>query len=376
MNELVVDKRTGEVRQAGAAGPGRFVAEFRRRAEQSLFVFAKGVLGYHFLSPHLHRRMCQFLADVPIADAPWKRRKLTLVPRFHGKSLLGCNALPLHMLIQPAEHNLYFPKLPGSETRILIAGEKLDRAQDHLRVMQTSLEQNTLLRALWPHIVWEDTRAARKWNDSEFVVPRAREYPDPSVRAIGVGGAITGAHPNVIIEDDLTTQEAASSPIVMRAAIECHVAWRALLPDPVRDLQYVFGTRWAVQDLPGYIIANDPSFEVLRLEVVEDGQPIWPEKFSLRDVESWKQEFGTMFPLFFLNRATDASLVDFQIDDVRHCEITPEGVVFETDERDEHIAGARAQARGTTGWDEFTQLPYTADLQTRLRHEHLWRVKR
>jgi len=377
LRELVIDKKTGRLRQAGAHDPdGRFIQEFRTRAERSLYVLAKGVLGYTFLSPRLHRQMAHFLTDTPLDNAPIKRRKLVLVPRFHGKSLLGCNCLPLHMLIQPAETNIYFPGLPGAETRILLAGEKLDRAQDHLRVIETTLESNALFRALWPHVVWDDAkRQSKKWNESECIVPRAREYPDPTIRAIGVGVAITGAHPNVLIEDDLTTAEAANSEAVMQAAVNCHVAWRALLSDPVRDLQFVFATRWAVHDLPGYILENDPTFEVLLREVVEGGQPIWPEKFTLRDVESWKAEFGTLFPLFFLNRATDRTLVDFNIDDLRTCVLHTHGVEFYEDERDARLAADRGAPPALAGFDHLTYHPLAPDILTQLRHEHLWRIK-
>lgn len=381
--ELIVDRKTGAVRQAGTLTPeGQFVVEFRRRCERSLFVFAKGILRYDFLSPHLHREMCQFLADTPVDSAPVGRRKMVLVPRFHGKSLLGCNCLPLHMMIQPRSDNRYFPEMEGTDTRVLLSGEKLDRAQDHIRVMETTLEANELLRALWPQIAWDEPRRqSKKWNDSEFIIPRSREFPDPTVRAIGVGGAITGAHPNVLIEDDLTTQDAANSELVMRAAIDCHIAWRALLSDPVRDLQYVFATRWAVHDLPGHIYANDPSFQVMKREVVEQGRTIWPEKFSLKDVEAWKSEFGTMFPLFFLNRATDKSLVDFSIEDVRPSTIVDGVVYFEENEQDillasemgapsPHLAAAHA------GQDQFTGIPLTADIATELRLNHTWRMRR
>lgn len=381
--ELLVDKKTGLVRQAGTLTPeGKFVVEFRQRCEQSLFVFAKGVLGYDFLSPHLHREMARFIADTPLETAPLGRRKMVLVPRFHGKSLLGCNCLPLHMMIQPKEANRYFPGMPGTETRVLLSGEKLDRAQDHVRVMETTLESNTLLRAMWPQVAWDEPRRqSKKWNDSEFIIPRAREFPDPTVRAIGVGGAITGAHPNVLIEDDLTTQDAANSELVMRAAIDCHVAWRALLSDPVRDLQYVFATRWGVHDLPGYIYVNDPSFQVMKREVVERGQTIWPEKFSLKDVEAWKAEFGTMFPLFFLNRATDKSLVDFSIDDVRACVIADGVVYFDEDERDVRLAtemGAPAPhyQKERAGYDALTGIPLSTDIATELRLNHVWRMRR
>ena len=64
--EVVVDARTGVPRQAGATTPeGRFVVAFRQRAEQSLFVFARGVMGRGYLTRQLHKPTCEWLQTCP-----------------------------------------------------------------------------------------------------------------------------------------------------------------------------------------------------------------------------------------------------------------------------------------------------------------------
>ena len=234
--EVVVDARTGLPRQAGASTPeGRFIAAFRTHAERSLFAFARGVMGRGYLTRQLHKPICEFLQTCP------PRRKLLLLAREHAKTSLIGHCLPLHILIQPADDNLYAPGLPGSEQRILLAGESLDRAQDSLRVVQSAAETNPTLRALWPGLIWEaPRREAKAWNDSELIFRRRQEYPDPSLRAIGVGGAITGAHPSVLIKDDLATLDAANSPAIMEAVIRWHTASRALINNDFA-LEFILG---------------------------------------------------------------------------------------------------------------------------------------
>jgi len=334
--ELVVDRATGAVRQAGADGTGPWLLAFRERAERSLYTFTKGVLGRDYLTPSLHKPTCDWIQRTP------PRRKLALLPREHAKTTIVSHGLPLHIFIQPEEANGYWPGVPGSDMRIVLACETEQRATDHLRVLQTTLETNPLVRALWPHICWDNPRAqSKKWNDREMIIRRAHEFPDPSIRAIGVGGAITGAHPTILIKDDLIALEAANSPTVMQTAIQWHVASRALINDD-RCLEFLIGTRWAVHDLYSHITKTDPSVDVLVRSVLEDDIPIYPEKFSLAKVAQLRAEFGVMYPLLYLNRATDAALTDFVMDDVRTY-VRAAGsaeIAFPDDARDEALATA------------------------------------
>lgn len=333
--ELLVDAKTGRVRQAGAdQDEGAYVLRFKEAAERSLYVFAKGVLGREYLSPKLHGGVCAWLQRCP------PNRKLLLLPREHAKTTLVSHALPLHILIQSSESNLYFPGEDGADQRIILACETERRAMDHLRVIQTAYETNRLLRALWPHRCWQNPRReSKKWNDRELIVPRINEYPDPSIRAIGVDGAITGAHPTALLKDDLISLAAANSPAVMQTAIDWHIASRALINDP-RKLEFVIGTRWAVSDLYAHIIQSDPTVEVLKRSVVEDGICIYPEKFSLEReagkacIADLEKQFGVLYPLLYANAEADPSLTDFDMEMVRRFRLDADFVEFDEDERD------------------------------------------
>lgn len=331
--EIVVDRRTGRARQAGAThADGAFVQGIRLRAEASLFVFAKGIMGRTYLTKALHRPICEWLQRRP------PMRKLLLLPREHGKSTLVGHCLPIHILIQPAETNAYFPGEPGCEQRIILAGETAQRATDALRVVETAYESNELLRAFWPHLMWDSPRQeSKKWNEFEMIVRRENEWPDPSIRAIGVGGAITGAHPSVLLKDDLVTIDAANSPTVMQDAIHWHIASRALI-NRDNTLEFVIGTRWAVADLYDHIITHDPTVEVTVRSVVEAGECIYPEMFDLAKVGRLQKEFGVLFPLLYMNSAADPELTDFDLAQIRSYAIADGHIELTEDDRDVLIA--------------------------------------
>jgi len=335
--EVVVDSKTGLPRQAGATLPeGEFIKRLKLRCEGDLHVFAKAIIGRDYLTKSLHLPICHFLQEVP----PF--RKLLLLPRDHAKTSIVAHCLPAHIVIQPADRNIYFPRInfAGTENRILLAGETEGMASRNLRVVQSIFEGNQLFRAFWPHCCWEKSRRqSKKWNNLEMIVPRETEWPDSTVRAIGVGGAITGARPTVLIKDDLISIEAANSEVVMQTAIDWHIASRALMEEYEKDsgmeaLEFIIGTRWAVWDLYQYILDNDPTVEHRVMSIIMDEHPIWPERFNQERVEQLKNEFGSMFWLLYMNSAANPDLTDFDIDKIRSYELQGEQLIFESTEDD------------------------------------------
>ena len=178
------------------------------------------------------------------------------MPRDHAKTSLVSHCLPPHILIQRPETNIYFPGMLGTDCRILLSGETASRAESNLSVVKTVFEGNQLIKALWPESTWDRPRQASReypnvyWSNNKMTLPRETSYPDRSVYAIGVGGAITGSRPNVIIKDDLISREAANSDAVMSEAISWHRDSRALMDEYEKEsgqesLEFIIGTRWA-----------------------------------------------------------------------------------------------------------------------------------
>ena len=339
--EIVVSTKTGIARQAGATTPeDTFIRELKLKAEQSLFVFSKSIIGRPFIIKSLHKPLCDYLQKRP----PY--RKGVLLPREHIKTVLVGQCLPVHILIQP-KGGCYFPADEGSESKIMLGAETMPLAQGNLRVVTHAFTGNQRVRAFWPHRCWGDQRQSRglakKWNEIEIIIPRDDETRDASVVAIGVGGAATGLHPNVFIKDDIIALEAANSPTVMESARVWHVATRGMMN---RDdaLEFIIGTRWAVGDVYQWVQENDFTVEWLMRSVVEGGKVIYPrdelpDKFKhlgwdLKKVAAKKKELGALFPLLMMNTTADPELTDFNEEEIREFRFDGKAVVFEEDDRD------------------------------------------
>ncbi len=347
-------KPNGTIYQAGAPeySDGEFQTNIRSLAERSLFFFSKAIIGRNYLTNTLHLPICNFIQKRP----PF--RKGLLMPRGHAKSSMVAHCLSPHILIQPAATNIYFPTLEGSDCRILLAGETQTMAERNLRVIQSIFESNVLFRSLWPHRTYKNpSKESKKWNAQEMTIPRVVEYPDASIRAVGVGVAVTGSRPNVMIKDDLISVEARNSSVVMARAIEWHVASRALFDEyPIESglssLEIIVGTRWSVFDLYSYIEQEDPTVEWNKdfRSMISGGEMIWPEKFSLHTmkdkegnvlkegIEDLKKQFGSLFPLLYMNDASDPDLVDFDMSLVRQFELKDGMFIYSEDLRDTLLA--------------------------------------
>jgi hypothetical protein len=368
--EVVVEVKSGKPRQAGAdSADGQWIVETRRHAEESLYVFAKLILGLNRMTDHLHLGVCNWLQQVP----PY--RKLYLLPRDHLKTSIA-RSLILHLLIQPKEHNVYFQgcwedgcgladcvdvhhRFDGSNTRILYAGETERAAQNQLRWCAAKMQSTKLLRALWPHRMWDDARKeAPKWSAEAFQVRRTKEYPEASVEALGVGGAVTGRHYDVLVKDDIATMKAANSRLVMEDTIAWNTATRALMDDPDKSLEFMLGTRWAPGDVWRTIQQDDPTVQVMCRAILEDGKPIFPEMFSLETIDRLRREEGSLFPLMRMNTDCDPSLSDFDMSLVRDVLIDGTDLVFNEDSRDAALAVHRdapleTETPGVTVSQEF-----------------------
>jgi hypothetical protein len=378
--ELLVDRITGKVRQAGTDLPdGHWTFRVKHRAERSLYAFSKLIMRRSYLTAALHKPGCDWLQRSP------PLRKGMLWPREHAKSTLVAQILPIHILIQPKDHNVYFPGEDGAEQRIVLTCEARELAQDALRVQRAAWMTNDLLRAFWPHRCWNNPRAeAAKWNDSEYNVRRVEEWPDPSVRALGVDSQLAGKHPSGMIDDDLVTLEAANSPTVMQTTIDWYEASWALINRPT-CLRWTIGTHWANWDLYTYLQEHDPTIEWNCRAVIEDGKPIYPEGgFTPEKIMELSRK--PLFQLNYMNNPKAREYVDFLQDDLRTFKIVVRDsaptIVFTEDSRDvailkrvtepaaEHRPDPRAGTRGDLRSRGLRVTPDALGMLTR-RNEYL-----
>lgn len=333
--EIVVDPKTGHLHQAGSDSiEGQFIKLFRTYCERDLYIFATGVMGCTKFVPHLHREVCQFVQSTP------PKRKCILLPRDCFKTTIVSKCLPLHLVIQPKEENIYVPNMDGLESKILLSCEAEHRAAAHTRWIATQSESNNLLRALWPHKFWKNPkRDSKKWTESGLLFPRTLEMAqsDLTIQACGVGGVITGGHFNIFIKDDLVTLDASNSPLIMEGAIHWHRMSRALADDQVSLLEFIIGTRWAIPDLYSEIEDNDPSVQFYTRSLVEKGHSIFPELFPDSIIPAMRIEFGSIFALIYQNDPSAYELTDFNTAQLRFYHIEGDQIIFDEDIRDKYI---------------------------------------
>ncbi len=385
-----------QARQAGAAQPnGPWIQEVRQGAESSLYFFLTAILGLTFFTKTLHKPLCDFIQD------PESMRKLLVAFRNCGKSTIISRGLPLHAFVQPKERNLYWPGLLGVDTRLLLACETIGRGKEHLGFIQSVLETNQRLRALWPHVFWKcPQREAKTWNNEEFILPRTHPRAEPSMKCVGVNAATAGMHPDGKIEDDPIAEAAANSPIIMETAKNWHRTSRALINHPGAR-EWTLGTYWAVEDLYQTEHEQDPSVAVQKKALIEEGEIQWPERYVFTDaearewngthrdrilvgeafekvsVEQLQRESGSYFALFYLNDPTHSDLTDFQPRDLRHYRLEGDRLIFDDDPRDALLAAqAAVPAPSPPPAVQGTPLKWGYDLDERMqrRREHVrWR---
>jgi hypothetical protein len=266
----------------------------RERSLQSLFFFAKVVLGYDKLVPHLHLDFCERI----VRDEQFRKRGY-LMPRGHFKSTIVSKGYSLWRLCR------------DRNKRILIIGESDTVGAKNLRDIQWNIQNNQLLRWLFPEIIPPEITKT-KWTNSEILLPRDQSYDESSITTAGVGARKTGFHFDLIIYDDIIGEAASSSEATMNDAIEWFQYAPGLLDDPANGEEILIGTRWkhGNSDLYGHIMEQLPEevqasgrstgfyWYVRGAREIEEGipdiegTPIFPERFSVEVLEEIRKRQG------------------------------------------------------------------------------------
>lgn len=176
--------------------------EYRSRALNDLYFFCNIVLGYGQIVPmtlRAHYLMCRFAerqTGNPLLDEAWVR--LIKVPRGVGKSTLITQGYSLQLALK-------YPDIA-----MLVVNETERGATKFLASIKQQITDNQFLRALFPERCPNDPeKDCLKWSESEVILPgRTSARKESTFQAIGVGGSITGLHPDIALVDDMISDEA------------------------------------------------------------------------------------------------------------------------------------------------------------------------
>lgn len=220
------------------------------------------------LSP-LHEEMAKFISS----DA---KRKMVLIPRGHLKTTVCTVGRVCQLIMQ------------NPEIRILIVNVKLDNAIGFLRKIKSHFETNEVFKWLNREILPEKNA---KWTETEIIVRRRGAFQEATVEVIGVLGSLVSKHYDVIIYDDVVDGDNTATKEQIDKVLRW---WRESLSllEPNGEVQ-INGTRWNYGDLYGWILEHLKSeYKVYVRRAIENGEPIWKDKFTLEYLEKLRKEQG------------------------------------------------------------------------------------
>lgn len=312
--------------------------KYRHRALTDLYWFNAVVLGYQDKIPMregVHLLLCKFVekrTGSSLLDSA-RYRKIEM-PRETGKSTLITQGYAIQRICQ------------NPSVAILLINEKEKLAGDFLAGIKWHFENNDFFRRLFPEVIPDDF-GDTTWSSTRIVVKRKSGRPDPTVDIAGVGGAITGKHPDLILCDDIISREAMENaragawqimhqtnrwihqlePIVNKSA------------EPFPETIFI-GTRWWINDsyehieesygngeeprrvllraqLPNNELQQVEAYRkgdlaVFRRAAIEDNRSIFPEKWSLEDLAKMRMRDPALFACNYMNRPADDVTATFK----------------------------------------------------------------
>lgn len=251
-----------------------------------------------------HEELCQFVERNPT------RKKIALMPRGHLKTTLITVGYSLQRIAKD-------PKV-----RILIANATGTMAEAFLGQIKKHLQYNETFKRYFGDL----STSAAMWRDNMITLPTgdgSYQSKEATVTAYGLGGSLVSQHYDVIIIDDAHNRENINTKDQIEKVKQSYRDLLDLL-EPGGQL-IIIGTKWHDDDLYGQVMdKNNPEsreFDVFIRQaitdmklgrdnsghyVVESGNVLWPEKYSLKALSALLNEKGLYeFSCQYQNIAVD-----------------------------------------------------------------------
>lgn len=200
------------------------------------------------------------------------------MPPRHGKSELASIRFPAWWL---GRH---------PDKRLILACYSADLAERHSRAVRACV-QTPAYRQLFPGVAIDQaSRSVQQW---DLLGRRG------GMKAVGVGGPLTGFGADVLLVDDPLKNRAEANSETIRSSVWDW--WTSTAYTRLEDNAaiVVISTRWHEDDLTGRLLAaqgTDPRadrWDVVHMPAISDtGAALWPEKYSLADLDHIRANIG------------------------------------------------------------------------------------
>jgi len=255
------------------------IAELYELWGKNLELFVSDTLGHYLTAkmPEFHKDLYKLI--------PTRKRLLIAAPRGFAKSHICSVFYPL------------WNALFGRKKSILIISKSETFAKDLLRRIRLEIEGNQLIR-----YVFGDLKSD-KWTEGHIVLNNKFKT---EIRAKGAGGQIRGSRPDLVVLDDIETDESVASEEqrsklrtwVFKACLntlmpEGQFLWIGTIISPLALLQEMFETEngWYKKKYRAYIDADQRK-----------GKELWAALWTHERLQQRKKEIGSFaFASEYLN---------------------------------------------------------------------------
>jgi len=288
------------------------IGQVRAKAKDDFYFYCKHILGYEDMRPQPHAELCEFMNR-------WdKRKKLVLLPRGTFKSTVATVSYSLYRLC-------YDPNL-----RIMIATENYPNAQLYMREIKDHIEKNETMRLVYGNMKPHSTRGG-DWTKTEITVATRTKVggKEPSIQASSLGTTKVGLHYDLLILDDLVSNNNINTHEQMQKVID-YYKYLLSIADPGAQI-IIIGTRYHFGDLYAYIQDHEmENFDFLiRGAYNPDGSLYFPERLTEEFLEEQKKSQGSwIFSCQYLNQAVDKENQVFKEEWINYYNTPPQALNY------------------------------------------------
>ena len=202
--------------------------------------------------------------------------------------------------------------LNNPDTNIVIVNNTQSLAENFgIRLRQLFIDYKELLEL--NNIKLSDTKHSNSF--FMFETLDGKLY-DGSIKLMGTGGTLTGQNVDILICDDLIKGFSDCTPTLLAKKIEWFKSIILQRLEPHSKL-IILGTRWASNDIIGYLEQNQPEdYKIIKIPALtDDGNCIWDNRYDPSFFLDRKREIGDrLFEALYQQRPLDETGDFFNLD--------------------------------------------------------------
>ena len=204
--------------------------------------------------------------------------------------------------------------LNNPDTNIVIVNNTQTLAENFgIRLRQLFIDYKELLEL--NNIKLSDTKHSNSF--FMFETLDGKLY-DGSIKLMGTGGTLTGQNVDILICDDLIKGFSDVTPTLLDKKIEWFKSIILQRLEPHSKL-IILGTRWASNDIIGYLEENQPDdYKFIKLQALNpDGTCIWNNRYEPVFFETRREEIGDrLFESLYQQKPLDETGSFFNLDHI------------------------------------------------------------